>query len=82
LENSPILQLTPQLLKSLASECLNGLLASVQAKFKASKEWQEVTLLAYPPVEAPKKEKKEKKLGTGYSGAAKKTTLVDRPKDA
>jgi tyrosyl-tRNA synthetase len=57
-------------LKNLVSESLNGILASIQAKFKASKEWQEITLKAYPPPEKPKKVKKEKKIGTGYSGQA------------
>jgi tyrosyl-tRNA synthetase len=66
-------------LKAVVSESLNNLLSSIQAKFKASKEWQEITLKAYPPVEAPKKVKKEKKIGTSYPGG-KKTALVDRLK--
>ncbi len=61
------------------TESLNKMLSSIQAKFQASKEWQEITLKAYPPVEKPKKPKKEKKLGTGYPGA-KQATLVDRSK--
>jgi len=69
--------LTPQLLKGLVTESLNGILSSIQAKFQASKEWQEITLKAYPPPEKPKKVKKEKKIGTGYPG---QTKLVDRSK--
>lgn len=71
--------LTPQLLKSLVTESLNGLLSSIQAKYQASKEWQEIALLAYPPVEKPKKEKKVKNFGTGYPGL-KQMTLVDQAK--
>ena len=70
--------MTPQLLKGLVTESLNGILSSIHAKFQASKEWQEITIKAYPPPEAPKKVKKEKKLGTGYSGQP--TKLVDRSK--
>jgi tyrosyl-tRNA synthetase len=61
------------------TESLNQLLSSIQAKFQASKEWQEITLKAYPPPEKPKKGKKEKKIGTGYPGA-KQATLVDGSK--
>ena len=60
----------------MVAESLNSLLSSIQAKFKASKEWQEITLKAYPPPEKPKK-KKEKKIGTGYAGQSKS---VDRSK--
>jgi tyrosyl-tRNA synthetase len=70
--------LTPQLLKGLVTESLNGILSSIQAKFQASKEWQEITIKAYPPPEEPKKVKKEKKLGTRYPGQS--TKLVDRSK--
>jgi tyrosyl-tRNA synthetase len=71
--------LTPQLLKAAVSRSLNDLLAPIHAKFQASKEWQEITLKAYPPVEKPKKEKKAKNKGTGYPGN-KATTLPDRTK--
>jgi tyrosyl-tRNA synthetase len=71
--------LTPQLLKSLVTESLNNLLSSIQAKYQASREWQEITLKAYPPVEKPKMVKKVKNRGSGYPGP-KKTTLVDGPK--
>ncbi|KAI1822728.1 tyrosyl-tRNA synthetase [Xylaria intraflava] len=60
--------LTPQLLKGAVTKALNDILGPVQEAFNASKEWQETTLLAYPPPE--KKQKKVKKIGTRYPGAA------------
>ncbi|KAF1816353.1 tyrosyl-tRNA synthetase [Eremomyces bilateralis CBS 781.70] len=71
--------LTPQLLKAGVTKALNDLLDPIRAKFQASKEWQEVTMKAYPPEEKPKKEKKVKKVGTGYPGA-KMEALPDRTK--
>jgi tyrosyl-tRNA synthetase len=46
---------------------LNKLLAPIQEAYQASKEWQEVTLKAFPP--APKKEKKIKNKGTRHPGS-------------
>lgn len=43
------------------------LMSPIQAEFEASKEWQEVTLKAYPP--PVKKEKKAKNRGTRFPGA-------------
>ncbi|KAI2643570.1 tyrosyl-tRNA synthetase [Xylaria nigripes] len=60
--------LTPQLLKPAVTKALNDILVPIQDAFNASKEWQETTLLAYPPPE--KKQKKVKKLGTRYPGGA------------
>ena len=50
------------------TDALNTLLESVQAEFKASKEWQETEQKAYPPPEVKKKPKKEKKLGDRFPG--------------
>jgi tyrosyl-tRNA synthetase len=72
-------QLTPQLLKSGVTQALNDLLAPIQAKYQGSKEWQEVTLKAYPPAEKPKKEKKVKKSGPS-NPIQKDLTLADRTK--
>jgi tyrosyl-tRNA synthetase len=47
-------QLTPQLLKPSVTHALLALLAPIQAKYETSKEWQEITLKAYPPVEKSK----------------------------
>ena len=41
-----ILQLSPQILKPAVTAALNALLAPIQAKFQASKEWQELALKA------------------------------------
>ncbi|KAK0636421.1 tyrosyl-tRNA synthetase [Bombardia bombarda] len=60
--------LTPQLLKPAISKGLNELMAPIQADFQASKEWQEITLKAYPPEEKPKKVKKVKDKGSRYPG--------------
>ncbi|KAI1437459.1 tyrosyl-tRNA synthetase [Xylaria sp. CBS 124048] len=60
--------LTPQLLKPAVTKALNDILGPIQEAFNASREWQEVTLLAYPPPE--KKAKKVKKIGTRYPAAA------------
>ncbi|EAW12526.1 tyrosyl-tRNA synthetase [Aspergillus clavatus NRRL 1] len=60
--------LTPQLLKPAVAEALIELMAPIQEAYKASPEWQEVTLKAYPPAEPPKKEKKKKDKGSRYPG--------------
>lgn len=69
-------QLTPMDLKKGVEEALNALLAPIQAKFEADKEWQKIANLAYPS-EGPKKgKKKEKKIGTGYVPKEKKNAAV------
>lgn len=52
--------LTPQLLKSSVTKALNDLLAPIQARFRASKEWQDIEQLAYPP--PPTEQKKQRKM--------------------
>ena len=64
-------QLTPQLLKPAVSKALNALLAPIQTAYQESKEWQEITLKAYPPEDKKKKEKKVKNKGSRYPGGAK-----------
>ncbi|KAI0403994.1 tyrosyl-tRNA synthetase [Xylaria palmicola] len=59
--------LTPQLLKPAVTKALHDILIPIQDAYNASKEWQDITLLAYPPPE--KKQKKVKKIGTRYPGA-------------
>ncbi|KAI1749768.1 tyrosyl-tRNA synthetase [Xylaria castorea] len=59
--------LTPQLLKPAVTKALHDIMIPIQDAYSASKEWQEVTLLAYPPPE--KKQKKVKKIGTRYPAA-------------
>ncbi|PTD10029.1 Tyrosine-tRNA ligase, cytoplasmic [Fusarium culmorum] len=59
--------LTPQTLKAAVTEGILALMNPIQADYQASKEWQEVTLKAYPP--PVKKEKKVKNLGTRFPGA-------------
>ncbi|KAI0551152.1 tyrosyl-tRNA synthetase [Xylaria curta] len=59
--------LTPQLLKPAVTKALHDIMIPIQDAYNASKEWQEVTLLAYPPPE--KKQKKVKKIGTRYPAA-------------
>ncbi|KAK1760168.1 tyrosyl-tRNA synthetase [Echria macrotheca] len=71
--------LTPQLLKPAVSKALNALLAPIQAAYQASKEWQEVTLKAYPPEEKKKKVKKVKDKGSRYPGAAKGDAAAEAP---
>ncbi|KAL4868247.1 hypothetical protein BDV12DRAFT_105481 [Aspergillus spectabilis] len=63
--------LTPQLLKPAVASGLVSLMAPIQAAYEASTEWQDITLKAYPPVEAPKKQKKVKDKGSRYPGAQK-----------
>jgi tyrosyl-tRNA synthetase len=65
------------LLKGLVTESLNNLLSSIQAKFQASQEWQEITQKAYPP--PAQKKKKVKNIGTGWPGH-KETSVAERPK--
>ncbi|KAI1072179.1 uncharacterized protein FIESC28_09041 [Fusarium coffeatum] len=59
--------LTPQTLKAAVTEGILALMNPIQADYQASKEWQEVTVKAYPP--PVKKEKKVKNLGTRFPGA-------------
>lgn len=58
------LQLTPQILKPAVAKALIALTAPIQAAYNASKEWQDITLKAYPPPE--KKVKKVKDKGTRH----------------
>lgn len=59
-------------------------MAPIQAAYQADKEWQEITLRAYPPVE--KKQKRVKDKGSRHPGAkkpeesAKEQDLPERPK--
>lgn len=62
-------KLTPQLLKPAVTKALHDIMIPIQEAYNASKEWQEVTLLAYPPPE--KKQKKVKKVGTRPPGGGK-----------
>lgn len=62
------MQLTPQLLKSGVTAALNELLAPIQTAFRASKEWQDIEKLAYPPP-PPKQKKESKDRGTRFPGA-------------
>ena len=61
----------PQNLKPAVTNALIELLEPVQKEFATTKEWQEVEKRAYPPLEAKKKEKKVKNLGTKFPGVAK-----------
>ncbi|KAI1419128.1 tyrosyl-tRNA synthetase [Xylaria sp. FL1777] len=71
--------LTPQLLKPAVTKALHDILIPIQDAYNASKEWQEITLLAYPPPE--KKAKKVKKMGTRYPGAGQDSTAPDATTD-
>ena len=44
-----VLQLSPQALKPAVAKALVELTAPIRAAYEASKEWQDVTLKAYPP---------------------------------
>ncbi|KAJ4250614.1 Tyrosine--tRNA ligase cytoplasmic [Fusarium torreyae] len=59
--------LTPQILKPAVTAGLNAIMDPIRAEFETSKEWQEITLKAYPP--PAKKEKKVKNRGTRFPGA-------------
>ncbi|KAK5989478.1 Tyrosine--tRNA ligase [Cladobotryum mycophilum] len=58
--------LTPQLLKPAVSAALSALMAPINKAFQESKEWQDITLKAYPPPE--KKVKKPKDKGSRHPG--------------
>ena len=61
--------LTPQLLKPAVAAGLVSLMAPIQDAYQADKEWQEITLKAYPPPVVEKKQKKVKDKGTRFPGA-------------
>ncbi|MCJ1396294.1 hypothetical protein MMC18_009183 [Xylographa bjoerkii] len=65
-------RLTPQMLKAGVSTALITLLEPIQADFKASKEWQEIEMKAYPSAEKKKKEKKIKDKGSRHPGGVAK----------
>lgn len=50
----------PKDLKGAVADAIVSLLAPIRRRFEESKEWQEVTELAYPPPVTEKKKKKEK----------------------
>ncbi|KAI9439043.1 tyrosine tRNA ligase [Lactarius indigo] len=54
------LEVHPKDLKGAVADALVSLLAPIRKRFEESKEWQEVTELAYP---SPVSEKKKKKVG-------------------
>lgn len=58
-------------MKPAVAKALNELLKPIQEAYAQSKEWQEVTLKAYPEPQVVKKEKKEKKKGTRHPGATR-----------
>ena len=58
-------------MKPAVTKALNELLAPIQAAYKASKEWQDIALKAYPAPAPPKKEKKVKDKGSRYPGGAR-----------
>lgn len=76
--------MTPQILKAGVTAALTELMAPILAAYEADKEWQEITLRAYPPPE--KKQKKIKDKGSRHPGAkkseepAKEQDLPERPK--
>lgn len=70
-------KLTPQLLKSGASDALVDLLAPIQEEFQSSPEWQEIEKKAYPPAEPVKKKKQPKDKGSRFPGASNIKTNPD-----
>lgn len=58
---------------------LIALLEPIQAAFQASKEWQDIEKLAYPPPPAPEKKKKEKNKGTRHPGGAADGSVQAKP---
>jgi tyrosyl-tRNA synthetase len=52
-------------------------MAPIQTAYQASKEWQEVTLKAYPPPVVEKKQKKVKDKGSRFPGAKANQDKVD-----
>lgn len=51
-------------------DAINDLLAPIRQVFLANTEFQEIEKEAYPPIAPVKKEKKQKKVGSKYPGAA------------
>ncbi|KAJ2972714.1 hypothetical protein NQ176_g7001 [Zarea fungicola] len=73
-------KLTPQALKPAVAQALVDLTAPIRAAFEKSKEWQEITLKAYPPPE--KKVKKVKDKGNRYPGRPKPAVDGQQTEDA
>ncbi|KAJ9217776.1 hypothetical protein DTO166G4_580 [Paecilomyces variotii] len=72
--------LTPQTLKPAVADALTRLMAPIHEAYQASPEWQEITLKAYPPLVAQKKQKKVKDKGSRYPGANKEQEIPEHPK--
>ncbi|KAI1329029.1 tyrosyl-tRNA synthetase [Xylariaceae sp. FL0255] len=66
--------LTPQLLKPAVTKALTDIMKPIQEAYLASKEWQEITLLAYPPKEKKVKAKKDK--GSRHPGAMARAAVA------
>lgn len=61
------------------------MLAPIQADYQKSREWQDITLKAYPPPEVKKKEKKVKDKGSRHPRGApppKEPLLEPRTEEA
>lgn len=61
------------------------MLAPIQAEYQNSREWQDITLKAYPPPEVKKKGKKVKDKGSRHPGGApppKEPILEPRTEEA
>lgn len=58
------------MLKPAVTDALIKILDPIQQDYSDSEDWQKITLLAYPPPEVKKKEKKPKNLGSRFPGAA------------
>lgn len=67
--------MTPQLVKPAVAKYLNQLMAPITQDYESSKEWQEITVKAYPP--PVKKEKKVKNRGTRFPGGAAEKPKTD-----
>lgn len=66
------------MLKPAVAAGLDSLMAPIRVAYEASKEWQELTVKAYPPPE--KKQPKVKTLGTHYKPKESKAK-EEKPKE-
>lgn len=56
-------------------------MAPISESYRNSREWQEITLKAYPPPVVQKKQKKVKDKGSRYPGVNKEIEIAEHPKN-
>lgn len=63
------------------AKALAEIMGPIYTEFENSKEWQDITLKAYPPPPPKEKKQKKKDKGTGHPGRKQEQKIEDGVKD-